>query len=223
MSASASLDPPQGAPAACTTPELEPWRRLQRALHPLHSPPTSDGWNFDEVVGLLEPGARMQRAAVLLGIVERPQGNQVLLTRRTERLARHPGQIAFPGGRVDAADASDAAAALREAQEEVALAPEHVEPLGFIDPLVTLTGFRVMPLVARVAPAHLSVAQPSEVDEVFEVPLDFLLDVRNCERVDVDYRGTRRHYWQFNYGSHIIWGATASMLVNLRDRLSRID
>ncbi len=195
--------------------------RLQSAdLHPLHSPPDGPAWNLDELADLLPPDVPRVAAAVLIGVIARPAGAQVLLTRRTERLTHHAGQIAFPGGRVEAADGGPLRAALREAAEEVALRADWLQPLGFIDPYDTITGFRVAPLVARLDPDYRAEPDPGEVAEAFEVPLDFLLDPRNCERRSAEFRGRLRHYYQFRYGSRLIWGATAAMLVNLRQRLA---
>ena len=188
-------------------------------LHPLDAPPQGPAWNLDELADLLPPEAPRTPAAVLIGVVARPGGAYVLLTRRTEQLTHHAGQIAFPGGRVESADGGPLRAALREAEEEVALRSDWLQPLGFIDPYDTITGFRVAPLVARLDPDYRAEPDPGEVAEAFEVPLDFLLDPRNCERRSAEFRGRLRHYYQFRYGARLIWGATAAMLVNLRQRL----
>ncbi len=148
--------------------------RLMRALHPLAQPPAGDGWNRSELVDLLPPGPPVE-AAVLAGIVPRANGAQVILTRRTETLRTHGGQVGFPGGRTEPDDRDALAAALRESQEEIALAPGQVQALGYLDPFVTITGYRVTPVVAVVDPEFVPVPQPSEVAEVFEVPLDYLM------------------------------------------------
>ena len=154
--------------------------------------------------------------------MERAGGPQVLLTRRTEALRHHAGQIAFPGGRIEADDADPVAAALREAQEEVGLGAALSSPLGYLDPFVTITGFHVFPVVASVAGGFVPVPDPGEVAEAFEVPLAFLLDPGNVHSLDVDFQGRRRQVLEFRYGGHRIWGATAAMLVNFRHRLEQV-
>jgi 8-oxo-dGTP pyrophosphatase MutT (NUDIX family) len=192
--------------------------RLPRALHPLDKPPSGPGWNLPELADLLPPEP-LWPAAVLVGVVERASGAQVLLTRRHEQLRHHAGQISFPGGRIEAADAGPVAAALREAREEVGLRPEHAEPLGFLDPFVTITGFHVVPVVARIDPAFAPVRDPQEVDEVFEAPLAFLLDPGNERHFEAEFAGRLRRIVEMRYGDYRIWGATAAMLVNFRRRL----
>ncbi len=127
-------------------------------------------------------GARQRPAAVLCGLVERHPGINVVLTRRTQHLARHAGQIAFPGGRADREDPSLLAAALREAEEEIGLRPDRVHVIGTLDQYLTSTGFRVTPFVGAIDPAWHPVPDPNEVEEVFEVPLDFLMDPANQAR-----------------------------------------
>lgn len=194
--------------------------RFSAALLPANIPPTSEGWNHAELIDLLpDSGRSLHPAAVLIGLVDRGEGPQVLLTRRAEALRHHGGQISFPGGRTEASDMDPVAAALREAQEEVGLSPSDARVLGYLDPFVTITGFHVFPVVALVAANFEARRDPSEVDEVFEVPLDFLMNPLNATRVEVAYRGRPRALIEFRYGVHRIWGATAAMLVNLRNRL----
>lgn len=196
--------------------------RYSRALHSLDQPPTGPGWNFSELVDLLaEGGQSLRPAAVLVGLVDRGLGPQVLLTRRTEALRHHAGQIAFPGGRIESSDVDPVAAALREAHEEIGLSLDQARALGYLDPFVTITGFHVYPVVASVAPQFLPQADPGEVDEVFELPLDFLMNPANARELRVEYRGQTRTVVEFVSGSYRVWGATAAMLVNLRQRLER--
>ncbi len=196
------------------------WADAGRALHPLAEPPSGPAWNLDEIRDLFPPEQPRTPAAVLVGLVPRPHGPQVLLTLRTLSLSRHAGQIAFPGGRIDPGDAGPLAAALRETAEEIAVPSERIAPLGFLDPYDTITGYRIWPLVAELAPDYHAIPEPSEVVEAFEVPLEFLFAPANCERVSGELHGRVRHYWRFRYGRHLIWGATAAMLLNLRARLT---
>jgi 8-oxo-dGTP pyrophosphatase MutT (NUDIX family) len=193
---------------------------MRDALLPLDTPPAGPGWNHSELLDLLpDEGRSLRPAAVLIGLVERGLGLQVVLTRRTELLRHHAGQISFPGGRIEALDRDPVAAALREAQEEIGLPPGLARALGYLEPFVTITGFHVFPVVAGIAGEFIAQRDPSEVDEVFELPLDFLMDPANARRVEVDYRGHRRSLIEFRHGDYRVWGATAAMLVNLRERL----
>ena len=204
------------------TPLFESFGRYTRALHPLATPPTTRAWNLDELIDLLPDGVEgLRPAAVLIGLVERGEGLQVLLTRRTEALRHHAGQISFPGGRIEAHDADPVAAALREAQEEIGLAPGQACVLGYLDPFVTITGFHVFPVVAAIAASFNPQRDPGEVDEVFELPLDFLMDPANARQLLVEYRGGQRTLVEFLHQHYRVWGATAAMLVNLRQRLEQ--
>lgn len=197
---------------------MPPRDLLERALLGLHPAPTSAPWNLAEVADLLlaEP---LRAAAVLVGLREHARGTTVLLTRRQDALRHHAGQISFPGGRVDLADAGPLAAALRETDEEVGLPASSIEPVGWIDPYATITGFHVYPLVARIDPDHPLTPNADEVAEAFEVPLDFLLDPASARDVAMEWRGRTRMLVEFQWQDHRIWGATAAMLVNLRERL----
>ncbi len=192
---------------------------LQRVLHPLRSPPQGPGWNRSELADLL-PATPLAEAAVLVGLVPRGDaGTQVLLTLRTDGLRNHGGQVSFPGGRIDAGDADVVQAALRESREEIALVATQAVPLGYLDPFVTISGFRVTPVVAAVDPDYVPQPQPDEVAEVFEVPFDYLMASTHLRQVEIDYRGRPRSVLEYDWPGRRIWGATAAILYNLRRRL----
>ena len=197
---------------------MPPRDLLERALLGLHPPPASTPWNLADLADLL-PAEPLRPAAVLVGLREHRGGTSVLLTRRQDALRHHAGQISFPGGRVDASDAGPLAAALRETEEEVGLPASSIEPVGWIEPYATITGFHVYPLVARIDPEHPLAPNVGEVAEAFEVPLDFLLDPASARDVAVEWRGRTRTLVEFQWAHYRIWGATAAMLVNLRERL----
>ncbi len=207
--------------AAHATRRSERLAGLVRALHRLDAPPSAPAWNRAEYDDLLPSAARLTPAAVLVGLV--PRGDwQVLLTVRTAELRQHGGQVSFPGGRIEAGDADPVAAALREAHEEIGLAPERVEPLGFLDPFDTISSYHVLPVVARVDPDYTLKLDPREVADVFEVPLDYLMDASRVRVLGREFAGRMRHYHEYDYARHRIWGATAAMLVNLRERMEAI-
>ena len=159
-------------------------------------------------------------AAVLVGVVDRTEP-MVLLTQRNAALEAHAGQIAFPGGKIESGDASPAAAALREACEEIGLDARLVEPIGYLDLYLTFSGFRILPTVARVDPAYRIVLNRTEVDEAFEVPLAFLMDAQNHALHSRDWKGVIRHYYAMAFPQRYIWGVTAGILRNLYDRICR--
>ena len=196
--------------------------RLSRSLHPIDAVPNGPEWNRDELDGLLD-GHDPVGAAVLVGLVQRDDGVQVLLTRRTDALRQHAGQVSFPGGRIDPEDSGALAAALREANEEVGLAAAQAAPLGYLDPMRTITGYRVVPVIARIAPSFVPHPDPAEVAAVFEVPLSFLLAPGNLHRLDIEFGGRVRHVLEYSpypaAPEQRIWGVTAEILYNLRQRL----
>ena len=188
--------------------------------HPVRRTPRRRG-DDDLNPGMIDPAASFRDAAVLVALVVRPDEPHVLLTRRTAHLSAHAGQCAFPGGRIEAWDASPESAALREAEEEVGLDPEGVEILGQLDTYLVRTGYRVTPIVGLIQQPHDLAPDGYEVDAVFEVPLSFLLrpDARRLDsRTDL---GRKRFFYVFDYGEYDIWGATAGMLVNLVEVVAR--
>ena len=160
-------------------------------------------------------GAEPTPAAVLVGLVDRAAGPALLLTRRTDHLRDHAGQICFPGGRIEPADGSAAAAALREAEEEIGLDPARVEVIGDLPPYHTVTGFRIDPVVGWISPPFELRPDPYEVAEAFEVPLHFVLDPDNHRRQSYRRGPVTRAYYVVLYQKRFIWGATAGILVNL--------
>ncbi|MGC2784600.1 MAG: CoA pyrophosphatase [Roseiarcus sp.] len=162
--------------------------------------------------------AKARPAAVLLPIVDRPGGLSVLLTLRASHLRAHSGQVAFPGGKIDAGEAPRDAA-LREAYEEIGLEDRFIEPLGWLDPYLTGTGFRVAPLVALVEPSFALKVNKLEVDEVFETPFAFLMDAANHRLEEREWQGRPRKYYAMPHEGRYIWGATAGILRNLYEKL----
>jgi 8-oxo-dGTP pyrophosphatase MutT (NUDIX family) len=187
--------------------EAAAFRRVLRGDHDLNP-------------GMTPPSTALRPAAVLVPLVDHPQGMTVLLTQRTAHLSAHAGQISFPGGRIEEADPDAIAAALRETEEEVGLPRERVSVVGRLDTYVTGTGFEITPIVGIVAPPFPISIDPFEVAEAFEVPLAFILDRRNHQRIERDIGAHSRSYYVLPYDGRNIWGATAGILVNLAEVLA---
>ncbi len=166
-----------------------------------------------------EPIDAARAAAVLAPIVKRPGGWTMLFTQRAEETPSHPGQISFPGGRVQEGDGGPVETALRETVEEIGLARELIEPVGAWDRYDTITGFRITPIVGLIEPGFTLTLDPREVASVFEAPLAFLFDPANHERRSGVWRGAERHYYAMPYEGRFIWGATAGMIRALYERL----
>jgi 8-oxo-dGTP pyrophosphatase MutT (NUDIX family) len=164
--------------------------------------------------------ADLKSAAVLVPLVERPEGLTVLLTKRTDHLNNHAGQISFPGGRVEPEDENAVETALRETEEEIGVGREHIEIITEIDTYRTGTGYRITPVVGFVSPDYILQIDEFEVAEVFEVPLSFLMDPTNHHRRSAVYKGIERHFYVMPFEDRDIWGATAGMLVALHARIA---
>lgn len=161
-----------------------------------------------------EPG---RQAAVLIPLLARKTGLSVFFTKRTETMKEHPGQISFPGGRREGADKSLIETALREAHEEVGMAPTLVRVVGQLSPYRTITKYEVTPVIGLVDNRFQPTLDPKEVEEVFEAPLAFFLEVENLKRRERLYQGKPRPYYYFDYEGFHIWGATAAMMINFRE------
>lgn len=194
--------------------------RLRRAVRFGPSIPSSDYDLNPGAIDALPADRRLRPASVLCPLIRRESGLHVILTRRADHLKHHPGQVAFPGGKQEPDDPSPAHAALREAEEEIGLRPEQVELIGSIDGHETVTGFKVTPYVGLVADDFVPVPDPSEVAEVFETPLAYLMDPANHRRSWRMWNGGRRYFYEMPWEGQRIWGATARMLVGLSLRLA---
>jgi len=189
----------------------------RETFDPDHLPALGDHFLAEN---LAPADGRLHRpAAVLVPIIARNQGATLLLTERSKELKNHAGQIAFPGGKIDALDQDARAAALREAEEEIGLQQKFVEDLGYLDPYLSSTGYRIIPLVAIVTPSFSLTLDPREVESIFEVPLDFLMDPAHHEIHEREWRGAQRRYFAMPYEERYIWGATAGIIRSLYERL----
>ncbi|MCP5083070.1 MAG: CoA pyrophosphatase [Alphaproteobacteria bacterium] len=166
-----------------------------------------------------DPVSNPRAAAVLVPLVMHEDELTVLLTRRTDDMPSHPGQVAFPGGKIDEGDEGPVGAALRETHEETGLERKFVETCGFLDIYQTRTGFRICPVVALVQPGFSLQPEQGEVAEIFEVPLGFLMNPANHQRHGREWEGKKRWFYAMPYDRHYIWGATAGMLRNFYDRV----
>jgi 8-oxo-dGTP pyrophosphatase MutT (NUDIX family) len=188
------------------------------ALHDPAAPATRGDLDLNPETWAKAGVAAIRPAAVLIPVVDRREPT-VILTTRTDDLPSHAGQVAFPGGKIDAGDATPASAALREAFEEIGLAAAVVEPLGYLDLYLTFSGFRILPTVARVEPDFALSPNQHEVADVFEVPLAYLMTPQNHQLKSRDWKGIIRHYYEIPYQDRHIWGVTAGILRNLYERI----
>ena len=191
---------------------------VPRALVDPNLIPQSGDAGTDHMLEIIAREQPIRPAAVLIPIVDHPEPT-VLLTQRSPHLADHAGQISFPGGKIEAADASPRDTALREAEEEVGLDHSFVEPLGYLGVYGTSFGFRILPTVARVKPGFALTINHSEVDDAFEVPLSFLMDPKNHQLHSKEFRGVERAYYAMPFAERYIWGATAGILRVLYERI----
>ena len=212
-----SADSPRAVATA-----LAPVRaRVQRAVRAADDLPNGDELGDYNLNPALPRTGTRRPAAVLVPLVERPGGHTVLLTRRTDHLHDHPGQVCFPGGRLDDTDRGPIDAALRETSEEIGLRREFIEIAGVLDGYETVTGYGVTPVVAFVRPGFDLALDAFEVAEAFEVPLAFFLDEASRRIHSGTRSGRRRCFYAFEYEGRNIWGATAGMLVNLQQRMAK--
>jgi 8-oxo-dGTP pyrophosphatase MutT (NUDIX family) len=180
--------------------------------------PASGDQGTDRMLQILAQEKPIRPAAVLIPVVDHPQPT-VILTQRSAHLNDHAGQISFPGGKIDPTDASPLDAALREAEEEIGLSREFVEPIGYLDLYGTSFGFRILPTVARVRPGFDLRISADEVDDAFEVPLSFLMDPANHQLHSKAFRGIERTFYAMPFEERYIWGATAGILRVLYERI----
>jgi 8-oxo-dGTP pyrophosphatase MutT (NUDIX family) len=180
--------------------------------------PRSGDQGTDRMLEIIAREQPVRPAAVLIPVVDHPQPS-VLLTQRAAHLNEHAGQISFPGGKIDATDGSPLDTALREAEEEIGLPRAFIDPIGYLDLYGTSFGFRILPTLARVEPGFKLRINHAEVDDVFEVPLAFLMDPANHQLHSKQFRGVERSYYAMPFAERYIWGATAGILRVLYERI----
>jgi 8-oxo-dGTP pyrophosphatase MutT (NUDIX family) len=192
-----------------------------RAAGRLHDQPPIGPATGEQVLnpGLFADENGFRDAAVLVPLVAHETGLTALLTLRTPDLAVHAGQIAFPGGKIDPSDKGPGAAALREAREEIGLDPDAVTVVGYLDRYLTGTGYRITPVIGRLAPDPMLALNPEEVQEAFEVPLAFLMDPANHHRASRVLGGQERHFYEMPFEGRYIWGITAGIIRGLYERV----
>jgi len=176
--------------------------------------------DVDPVMEKIAAVRPIRPAAVLVPVVDHGEPT-VLLTQRAQHLPDHPGQVSFPGGKIEKSDRDPMHSAMREAVEEIGLDGAHVEPLGYLDLYMTTLGYRIVPVIARVKPGFTLTLNAAEVDDTFEVPLAYVMDLANMQRHSRDWNGMTRHYYAITFGERYIWGVTAGILRNLYDRIYR--
>jgi len=182
--------------------------------------PARGDHDVDPVMRKIAEVRPIRPAAVLVPVVDHDEPT-VLLTQRAQHLPDHPGQVSFPGGKIEKSDENPCASALRETNEEIGLDRSHIEPIGYLDLYMTTLGYRIVPVIARVTPGFQLALNPAEVDTTFEVPLAFLMDQANVQRHSREWQGMTRHYYAITFGERYIWGVTAGILRNLYDRIYR--
>lgn len=187
------------------------------AFDPAQRPRSGDHRLADDLAP--QDGRLHQPAAVLVPVISHRNAPTLLFTERSKHLKNHAGQIAFPGGKIDATDQGPIAAALREAEEEIGLDPSLVEPVGYLDPYLSSSGYRIIPVVAMIPKPFTLTLNKDEVETVFEVPLGFLMDPANHEIHEREWRGAQRRYFAMPYGERYIWGVTAGIIRALYERL----
>ena len=182
--------------------------------------PARGDHDVDPVMAQIAAVRPIRPAAVLVPVIDHPEPT-VLLTQRAQHLPDHAGQVSVPGGKIEASDKSPLASALREANEEIGLTDDFIEPLGYLDLYMTTLGYRIVPVLARVKPGFPLKLNASEVDATFEVPLAFVMDQANVQRHAREWQGMTRHYYAITFGERYIWGVTAGILRNLHERICR--
>jgi len=201
---------------------IDPFDQIRRAIALPNVSMSSDYDLSPGILAKLPKGRKLRPASVLIPLILRKDEIQVILTRRSGNLSNHPGQVAFPGGKVDPQDKNARDAALREAFEEIGLPRENVDILGEIDTHETVTAFSVIPVLARIHTDFLPVPEPGEVAEIFAVPLEFLMRLDNFQTHHRKWSGQERAYLAIPYGPHFIWGATANIIKGLAMRMATV-